>query len=257
MIESGSRTMRQSRRWSTNSTEMIAPGVNTRSASGWSRTPGSTNGAGITSSPPVTSTNGNSRGLHHAGWIRTPAAATAIPRRPGARAGRRAAGGGSRRSPRGTSGRGRRGGSGRSRTGGASSRGRPALCRSGSAPAPGPRPRSSVLLPGLPAAVLLRRLRVGLRLGLGLGLGLGLRGGRLRVRLRLRRPARLLPVVGLVEARALEDDAGARAEEPHQPPLPALRALLQRGVRHRLELLEEVLAGGALVLVGRRHGGGG
>src|SRR5205807_5519383 len=87
------------------------------------------------------------------------------------------------------------------------------------------------------------RVRLGVRLRFGGGLGgflflllAGLVG--------------LAAVVGLVEARPLEDDGRARAEDAVQLVLLALRALGQRRLREVLELVEVVAAGVALVFVG-------
>src|SRR6266566_1878953 len=71
------------------------------------------------------------------------------------------------------------------------------------------------------------------------GLLVGLGGGLVR----------LAAVVGLVEARTLEDDRRASAEGPPQLLLAALRALAQRLVRHRMKIVEIVVAGVALVFV--------
>src|SRR5690606_25128015 len=57
-------------------------------------------------------------------------------------------------------------------------------------------------------------------------------------------------VVRLVEARALEDHAGAGADQPFERAALARGALAQRLRRHRLELLEAVPAGGAQIVVG-------
>ena len=64
---------------------------------------------------------------------------------------------------------------------------------------------------------------------------------------------RLAAVVGLVEARPLEDDRRPGTDQPPQLQLAALRALALGIGAHRLKQLELVLAGLANVIVGR-HG---
>lgn len=103
------------------------------------------------------------------------------------------------------------------------------------------------LLFGLAAA---RRLRIGVGLALALAF-------RLRFALRFARwlilfsrlLVRLAAVVGLVKARAFEDDSGAGAEEAAEFGLLAVGALLLDGLRDRLEELERVSAGVAFVIV--------
>src|SRR6266542_1037477 len=65
--------------------------------------------------------------------------------------------------------------------------------------------------------------------------------------------ARVL-VVGNVEARALENQPCARAEQPLERELVALRAFLERLLAHRLEVLEVVAAFLAGILVSRHEG---
>src|SRR5262245_56038074 len=55
-------------------------------------------------------------------------------------------------------------------------------------------------------------------------------------------------VIGLVEAAALEQDAGAGADEALETVLAALRAALQERLAEGLEVLEAVAAGGARVV---------
>src|SRR5207247_11412227 len=75
---------------------------------------------------------------------------------------------------------------------------------------------------------------------------------RVRIRLLIRRPA----VVRLVEPGPLEDDRPAAAEEAFELVLLARRALRQRRLGERLQLVERVPAGLALVVVGRHELGG-
>src|SRR5262249_26248059 len=93
---------------------------------------------------------------------------------------------------------------------------------------------------------------VGRPVGLGLGLGLRLRLGRggalgLAVAVGLAGPA----VVGLVEPAALEDDRAPAPEQADELGLLTPRALGQRRLGERLQLVERVPAGGAFVVVGR------
>src|ERR1700690_3271603 len=76
--------------------------------------------------------------------------------------------------------------------------------------------------------------------GLGLARALG-GGGRLRLPPLGVRP-RLVLVVGDVKPAPLEDEPGAAPDQPLERRLGAFRALLQRLVPHRLELLEMVTA---------------
>src|SRR5262245_2966974 len=63
----------------------------------------------------------------------------------------------------------------------------------------------------------------------------------------------ILAVIRLVEARALEDDRPAAAEEAGELVLLAARALRQRRLGERLQFLELVLATPALVVIGRHE----